>query len=448
VRDTDTGQTYTALQAAVDAASQGDRLTVRGVCRGTTVLDKGVVIEGVRTTTRPLLAGGHEGVVLTVRRGVTATVKDLAIEGGRGRFREGGPEKPYNWPAGVLNQGSLTLHSVIVKGNRGIGIENTGRLRLNGDSIVRDNGFDSVNKHEGIHNTGTLRLNGTASVRWPDWVKNESILVMNGASRIWNLWNWGTAILRDRSSGGPMTNRGTLTLNDTAQVVGSAVYNDGTLTLNDASGIVRGDIGVFNASGATVVMNGRSFISDHESTAVVNSGTFTLNDDSRVSHNGDFRYEVAPAVINTGRLTLNSASHISGNWMGVENENSGSITLNGSSAIRDNHRMQYRSRCPRSCPPWPRLVGAGVSNKGSLTLNDQSSITGNSAADSGAGVYLWEGTGASLTMTGSSTISGNTTGQTGGGIYVGAGSVLDGVMCGSQSYANVVGNTPDDCYIE
>ena len=68
--------------------------------------------------------------------------------------------------------------------NRGIGIENAGRLRLNGDSIVRDNGKWSVNEYKGIHNTGTLRLNGTARISLQDSVENEGLLVMKGTSHI------------------------------------------------------------------------------------------------------------------------------------------------------------------------------------------------------------------------------------------------------------------------
>jgi hypothetical protein len=290
-----------------------------------------------------------------------------------------------------------------------------------------------------------VRLNGSATVRGYGGVRNEGVLVLNGASRITN---------------GEVTNSGTLTLNDASQFGNTwpGVENSGSMTLNDASRVIgyvrdgqisRYDRGVFN--GGSLTLNDRSLIRDHL-IAVTNSGTFTMNDDSRVSHNGETLYEFSAAVHNlgTGTLILNGTSQINDNWMGVEN--AGSITLNGSSSIRDNHRLKWNSDCPGhpgfACPRRPPLVGAGVSNKGSLTLNDASSITGNSAADNGAGVYLWEGTGASLTMTGSSTVSGNSTGKTGGGVYAGAGSILTGVSCGPQTYANVYGNSPDDCYIE
>ena len=445
VRNADTGKTYTALQAAVDAARRRDRLTVRGICRGTTVIDLDVVIAGVRGqgSAGAILHGHDQGVTVTVPKGVTVTISDVEIIRGQGRLRRGGPERRSKWPAGIENRGHLTLMGVLVRWNQGVGVENLGSLRLKGDSVIGNNGYWNGNNEfaANVHNRGTVRLNGNATVRGYGGVRNEGVLVLNGASRITN---------------SQVANSGTLILNDASQFGNTwpGVENSGSMTLNDASRIIGylrdGEISSYGGgviNGGSLTLNDRSLIRDLH-VAVANSGTFIMNDDSRVSHNGDSRYEASAAVHNlgTGTLILNGTSQINDNWMGVENQ--GSITLNGSSSIRDNHRMKYSSDCPHWCPPTPRLVGAGVSNKGSLTLNDSSSITGNSAAESGAGVYLWEGTGASLTMTGSSTISGNTTGKTGGGVYAGAGSTLTGVSCGPQTYANVYGNAPNDCVIE
>ena len=407
ITNTDTGRPFPRLQQAADAAKPGAHLVVRGTCHGGTVIGANLAIEGIRTAeTRPLLAGDHRGVVLTVRRGATVTVSDLAIEGGRGHFREGGPEKPYNWPAGVLNNGNLTLRSVIVKENRGIGIENTGRLRLKGRTLVREN--ESSGQAEGIHNTGTVWLNGTASVRSPDEIVNDGILVMNGASWIRYLRNSGSATLKDASRATKVLNRGTLTLGDQSRIAGLSgtsflvgVDNFGTLILNDASGIVHGYVGVQNWPGSKTVMNGSSVIRDHEGGAVRNSGT---------------------------------------------------LVLNGSSSIRDNHYLV--PACGSVCSHDP-LRGAGVLNTGAVVLNDSSAITNNAVEDFrfgsfGGGVYMMRDSSLpeppSLTMTGSATISGNSASDSGGGIYVGTGSTHSGVSCGPQTLANVHSNSPDDCY--
>ena len=49
-------------------------------------------------------------------------------------------------------------------------------------------------------------------------------------------------------------------------------------------------------------------------------------------------------------------------------------------------------------------------------------------------------------MVGTSSISGNTASQSGGGLYRVRGT-LTGVSCGPGTYANVYGNSPNDCFL-
>ena len=58
-------------------------------------------------------------------------------------------------------------------------------------------------------------------------------------------------------------------------------------------------------------------------------------------------------------------------------------------------------------------------------------------------------------MNGNSHISANEAGPggngvlgQGGGLYNASGGTLVGVNCAPHTYANVYGNTPDDCYVE
>ena len=71
VKNTDTGRTYKALQTAVDAATTGARLVVKGTCVGTTRIDKDLSIEGARTAAsrKPTLDGVRKGRVMVVDRG-------------------------------------------------------------------------------------------------------------------------------------------------------------------------------------------------------------------------------------------------------------------------------------------------------------------------------------------------------------------------------------------
>ena len=139
--------------------------------------------------------------------------------------------------------------------------------------------------------------------------------------------------------------------------------------------------------------------------------------------------------------------------------------MSGSSSIRDN-----TGNC----------AGGGVLNWGArLTMSGSSSITGNTASERsdvscdwaggprGGGVYLRFDKHAPtiLTMRDSAVITGNTVScgdyrgcdgddwgnplpLHGGGIYAEGKVSLDGVSCGTQTGANVYGNTPDDCYLE
>ena len=406
VQSTDTGKTYEALQAAVDAARRGDRLTVRGTCRGTTVVDRGVVIEGLTShSEEAVLDGDSEGVVVTVRGDIAVTIKTLTIQDGRGRFRKGGPSKPYDWTAGVENKGNLTLRDVLVRNNRGVGVHNEGRLRLNGDTnfgrqhLVEQGTYGRA---AGLRNVGWARVNGRSRIRGST---NEGTLVLGGVSSL-----------------GDVTNHGTLTMNAASSITG-IVTNHGTLTMNDTSQLG----GPSHYSGAS------------------NLGTMTMNGASRMAG--------SLGVHNEGSLTLNETSEISGNSRGVYNR--GSVTLNGSGSIHDNH-LPTPARCGPLGSECGPIGGAGVYNDGSLTLNDSSSIFANTvgewhARSLGGGVYMVDDSSPgqpSLTMTGSATISGNAAGDQGGGVYAGAGSVLTGVSCGSQTGANVYGNSPDDCYTE
>jgi hypothetical protein len=340
IRNTVARNAYGTLQVAIDSANRGDRLTVRGVCVGTSVIDKALVIEGVRDrgSDRPHLDGDARGIVVTVPKGVTATIIDVEITGGRGHFRNGGPEKPYNWPAGVENRGHLTLH--VVRLNLGIGIENSGSVRLNGHSLVGRNGYWRGNNTyaAGVHDSGKACLSGSEMSRGFRGVVNEGSVVLNGASRIID---------------GSVGSSGTLKLNDTSRISSfgyAGVVNSGTMTLNDRS-VINGDYR-FTADGGVF--------------GVLNSGTLTMTGASRITDNGS-------GVVNSGNMSLNDSSRIIGNGNGVWN--SGTLTLNGSSSIRDNHIVPQCLGSGLSCSREPR-GGAGVLNEGSLVLNDSSSISG------------------------------------------------------------------------
>ena len=106
VRNADSGREFVRLQPAIAAAAAGDRVEVRGTCRGSSTVDKPLFIKG-RTTRawgRARLEGNRTGAfVLSVPADVELTLGTLAIVGNRAdRDGVGGA---------LLNRGTMTLNS-------------------------------------------------------------------------------------------------------------------------------------------------------------------------------------------------------------------------------------------------------------------------------------------------------------------------------------------------
>jgi hypothetical protein len=385
VLNKETRRSDDVLQIAVNAASDGDRLAVRGTCQGGTVVEKGLVIEGIRTSAlgKPTLSGAGTERVVRVARGVRVKLLRLVITRGGVVVQEAWPRYdpriPWVRGTGIFNEGKLILRDVVVvknglqeacDGRTSIGCDyqgwgavyNAGTLVLNGSSRFNAN-------WDGIYNARRLRLNGASSISGRTTVQNHGSLVMHGTSRI-----------------GPR-----------------------------AAGLSSG---------------------------ISNAGTMIMNDASQVSGNG------GSGVVNGGTLTLADSSRISGNAQGVWN--TGSLILNDSSAIRDNH-LPYFYCGGSGLYCWPFNKGGGVyMGGGSLTLNGHSTISGNSTAGQGGGVWMavFDGFGpvrASLTLNDAGTITANTAGVGGGLIYYASAHSVTGASCGPDG--NVYGNSPDDCVL-
>lgn len=131
---------YDSLQEAVDAANDGDKLRVSGVCVGSTVIDRKLTIAGVRGSgaSRPILDGDRAGRVLEIEDGVVVRLQSLVVR--RGEVWLEGDETGDG--GGILNHGRLTLTDVSVLGNsaeRGGGIFSTGDVTLNGTTTIARN---------------------------------------------------------------------------------------------------------------------------------------------------------------------------------------------------------------------------------------------------------------------------------------------------------------------
>ena len=355
VRNTETGTTYAVLQAAVDAASKGDRLTVTGTCHGTTVLDRDLFITGLETESsgRPILDGDASDTVLTVLW-AEVRIESLTIEDGEA-IRCWFPKVRRPCGGGITNRGgTLNLRDVVVRRNSGT-----------------DGG--------GIFTSGTLTLDGTTRV-----VANRS-----------------------RGGAGVFNRKGTLTLLATSRVSrndGGGIANGGTLILNDSSSVSgnstwQGSGAVANGGSGTVTLNDASSIRDNQDLGVENHGTLTLNDASSISGN-------ETGVENDGTLTLNDDSRISRRILGW----GGQPGRRGRPQwLRQDHQQwsvpRYRGLLHRRRRP---------EHGGTITLNDQARVSRNR----NWGVYDLRGGALTMTGT-SSIVGNRGLGKRGGGVHKG-----------------------------
>jgi hypothetical protein len=247
VTDLDTGRTTSSLQRAVQVAVMGDRLVVRGTCRGVTCIGKDLYIRGARTATsgRPVLDGANAGTVLKIGARATVTLTNLTIR--HGVAVRGG---------GIYNRGILVLRDVVVRANTatelGGGIWNHAgaTLRLRGSSVVRGN--TSASGGGGIANLGTLWLIGSSSVRGNNadeygggvHVSYLARMFMQGSSAITGNHAVGVDVLTAR--GGGVDTNGIVTMRDSSVIsgnssarLGGGVHLDpqGGLVMRDASSI-------------------------------------------------------------------------------------------------------------------------------------------------------------------------------------------------------------------
>lgn len=171
VLNVESGARSSSLQGAVDAASAGDHLRVRGTCQGITTIDRDLAIRGVRPSrgwVRPTLDGDGLGATIVTEEGTRVRMRTLRIRGGDAY----GPQGPWsNNGGGIANSGWLLLRDVEVRGNHahcGGGISAQAPLVLRGATAVHHN--TSAQCGGGIDVDGTWRvtsllMRGRATIR-------------------------------------------------------------------------------------------------------------------------------------------------------------------------------------------------------------------------------------------------------------------------------------------
>ncbi len=367
------------LQAAINAAHRGDRISVKGVCVGSFTIDRNLTLVGrkIPDGAKPVLHG-QRGSGHVVRVAARVTLTNLKVTGGvanTGGVRSGDTGGGIRVaPAGVL-----TLTRSRVSGNRaayqGGGIANYGRLTLNSSEVVGNRAGvkgDSTGAGGGIVNYGRLTLNGSSEVRG-NRANNAGGGIVNHDAFIMN----GTSSVRGNTStlGG-----GILLASDRPR------YKDPTVTMNDASS-VRGNTAVNDVPGGNGIGGGVLSFSD---------GTVTLRDSSSVSRNSAPTGGGGGIVNWFGMTVLKDSSSVHDN-MGVGIWNfASSATLRGLSSVRGN------------------TEGGIFNDEGStLVLTGSSSVTGNTSDGAGGGIR----NNGDLTLKDSSSVFDNTSTLIGGGVY-------------------------------
>jgi len=241
---------------------------------------------------------------------------------------------------------------------------------------------------------------------------------------------------------------------------GAGIYvSEARVTLDDVVVRRMKDHGIYSLLGAVRLNGSTRVVGTRSGPGISNAfGEVVMKDSSTIAHNRGGGMVIGPYA----RVTLNDTSSIrdnSGVRSGGGIYGTARITLNDASSIRDNVATRAGGGIYDAWSPNPEDDYRSV-----ITLNDSSSITGNraEAADSccgpGCGKIrsraggVWLSRSGTLTMNGSSVISDNSATCGAGGLYSNANTrdagTLVGVSCAPQSYANVYGNTPDDCYFE
>jgi hypothetical protein len=200
------GCSFTTIAGALAAAANGDTIGIAaGTYAGGVTVDKNVTLRGEGADQTTISGGGR---VVTVARGVSATIKRVTITGGNTDF--GG---------GIFNRGTLRLKESTVSGNtasdNGGGIFNSfGTLTLQESTV---SGNTAGRTGGGIVNGGTT--GGTVTLQ-DSTVSGNTADTGGGISNVTS----GTLTLKESTVSG-----------NTASLFGGGILNLGTLTLQEST---------------------------------------------------------------------------------------------------------------------------------------------------------------------------------------------------------------------
>ena len=418
-----TGLGTGSLQAAVNAASPGDTLIVKGTCVGGTTIGKSLTIKGLSNSafgpatldgrgTQRVLFVDYSGAAAG---GSTLTLIGLTVTHGLANDGNGG--------GGMLTEGgSITVRNSLIAANSSVlaggGIEGGGGALTLVHTTVRNN--TAGDRGGGISSAGTLNLVASIVSGNTATGVGGGLALDSGAITV-----TGSTVSRNRGAGG------------------GGVYNTGTLDMTGST-----------VSGNTSTSEGGGVLDGHAGIATITTSSIAAN--HATSAGG--------GIANRGTLNV-TGSTIGGNvsanvggglWNYVGTATIGSSTVSGNSAMSGGGIASTTGRVSLAAMTVSSntatvngggiLLAASMLDDPSEMTIDGSTITGNSAAH-GGGVVDW----GTLTFLGTpTTVGSNSATGDGGGVLLYPGSVVPGSVtdgCPTSAGGNVVytpSNTPTD----
>jgi hypothetical protein len=428
--------TFKTVQEAVDAVPAGSTIPIAAeTVEGLVTISKNLTLAGAaKATTILTWTDAAYGVsifkpIVTVEDGITATIKDLTITGGKCNTTNG--------PAsggGILNVGTLVLERCAVAGNvagKGGGICSCDDYGTAGvisltliDTDVTGN-TATANTGGGISSDGSLTIT-RGEISGNTAGSASKAATGGGIFCALDMTATDVTIKQNMSwenAGGLLLGKNTTPATTTWTLSGCDVADNDTL---GSGGGINAFKGKLNLSSATTIRNntafsgGGMFISGGCAATLNDTSSITGNEASRVV-NGQNQGNGGGAFISFEpgtTLSLNGNAEISGNAAFANNANAGGggVSVNGFDADRGTLVLNDTSKIRNNTAT--NSIGGGIANRGRVELSATCEISGNAAATDLAG-------------------------QAGGGIYTG-GFFTDGDQLIGDTNNNVKNNTPND----
>ncbi|MFC1751188.1 beta strand repeat-containing protein, partial [Pseudomonadota bacterium] len=412
------GCTYTTIQAAINASSNGDSIMVKD----------GTYSENINFNTKVITVISENGAATTIIEGdgsdapvvtfassalTSSTVLDgftisNANDGGTGTASRG---------IKITSSSAPTLKNLILKGNKPSLTTYGGAIYISGgtatiqDSTIGDSAdINQADRGAGIY---AAYISGALSISNVTFDSNETDY-RGGAVYIDNADNY-VATISDSVFTGNKSNEG--------GAIGNSNSDQTTLITNTnfTNNLAANDRTTYSSS--TTGDGGAIFV--YASTVSVSGGTFTGN--KAFDYGGVYNIESGGnIIINGGSYSSNEATSNNGGALYASNGNSVSIsnaTFNLNTAPAGYGGAFYIAQ-----------------NPGGTTI-DNTNITNNSSLKSGGGFYIYQITGSTtVTITNGTQITGNSVSGTDSFSY-GGGMYLSGYTTFSMTGGSISGNS-------